>query len=65
MTGKVVSPSLAPEFQLDNTHVMVEHLVFNITKLFLNQLLVAEYVVQLGRDGVAQVKDASAGAADG
>lgn len=43
---------------------MVEHLVFNITKLFLNHLLVAEYVVQLGWDGVAQVKDASTSAAD-
>ena len=43
---------------------MVEHLVFNVTKLFLDQLLVAEHVVQFGWDGVAQVEDASTSAAD-
>jgi hypothetical protein len=62
MVGKAVSFSLAPEFQLDDTHVVVEHLVFNVTKLFLDQLLVAEHVVQFGWDGVAQVEDASASA---
>jgi hypothetical protein len=43
---------------------MVEHFVFDVTKLFLDQLLVAEYVVQFGWDGVAQVEDASTSAAD-
>jgi hypothetical protein len=37
---------------------MVEHFVFNVTELFLDQLLVAEYVVQLGWDRVAQIEDA-------
>jgi hypothetical protein len=41
---------------------VVEHLVFNVTKLFLDQLLVAEHVVQLGWDGVAQVENTSASA---
>ena len=36
MTGKVVSPSLAPQFKLDNTHVMIHNLVFNVTELFLD-----------------------------
>ena len=44
---------------------MVEHLVFNVTKLFLDQLLVAEHVVQFGWDGVAKVEDASACATNG
>jgi hypothetical protein len=44
---------------------MVEHFVFDVTKLFLNQLLVAEHVVQLGWDGVAEVEDASASATNG
>jgi hypothetical protein len=44
---------------------VVEHFVFNVTKFFLDQLLVAEYVVQFGWDGVAQVEDASASAAYG
>jgi hypothetical protein len=43
---------------------MVEHFVFNVTKLFLDQLLVAEHVVQLGWDGVAQIENASASTAD-
>ena len=64
MVGKVVLPSLAPEFQLDNTHVVVEHFVFNVTKLFLDQLLVAEHVVQLGWDGVAEVENTSTSTAD-
>ena len=44
---------------------MVEHFVFNVTKLFLDQLLVAEHVVQFGWDGVAEVEDASASATNG
>jgi hypothetical protein len=44
---------------------MVEHFVFNVTKLFLDQLLVAEHVIQLGWDGVAEVEDASACATNG
>jgi hypothetical protein len=44
---------------------MVEHFVFDVTKLFLNQLLVAEHVVQFGWDGVAEVEDASASATNG
>jgi hypothetical protein len=43
---------------------VVEHFVFNVTELFLDQLLIAKHVVQLGWDGVAQVKDASASTAD-
>jgi hypothetical protein len=43
---------------------MIHNLVFNVTELFLNQLLVAEYVIQLGWDGVAQVKNTSASTAD-
>jgi len=43
---------------------MVEHFVFNVTKLFLDQLLVAQHVIQLGWDGVAEVEDASASAAN-
>jgi hypothetical protein len=43
---------------------VVEHLIFNVTEFPLDQLLVAEHVVQLGWDGVAQVEDASASAAD-
>jgi hypothetical protein len=43
---------------------MIHNLVFNVTELFLNQLLVAEYVIQLGWDGVAQVENASASTAD-
>jgi hypothetical protein len=64
MTGKVISPSLAPQFQLDQADIMIHNLVFNVTKLLLDQLLVAEYVVQFGWDRVAQVKDASASTAD-
>jgi len=36
MIGKVVSLSLAPKFQLDNTHVVIHNLVFNVTELFLD-----------------------------
>lgn len=64
MTRKVVSPSLAPQFQLDQADIMIHNLVFNVTELFLDQLLVAEYVVQFGWDGVAQVKDACSSAAN-
>jgi hypothetical protein len=64
MTGKVVSPSLAPQFQLDQADIVIHNLVFKVTKLFLNQLLVAEHVIQLGWDGVAQVENASASTAN-
>ena len=64
MTRKVVSPSLAPQFQLDQADIVLHNLVFNISNLLLDNLLVTEYVIQLGWDGVAQVKDASASAAD-
>ena len=43
---------------------MIHNLVFNVTELFLDQQLVAEHVIQLGWDGVAEVKDASSGAAN-
>jgi hypothetical protein len=43
---------------------MIHNLVFNVTNLFLNQLLVAQHVVQLGWDGVAEVKNASASTAN-
>ena len=36
MTGKVVLPSLAPQFQLDQADIMIHNLVFNVTELFLN-----------------------------
>ena len=64
MTGTVVLPSLAPQFQLDQADIMIHNLVFNVTELFLDQLLVTEHVVQFGWDGVAQVENASASAAD-
>jgi hypothetical protein len=64
MTGKVVLPSLAPEFQLDQADIMIHNLVFNVTELFLDQLLVAEHVIQLGWDGVAKVENTSASTAD-
>ena len=64
MTGKVVSPSLAPHFQLDQADIMIHNLVFNVTDFFLNDLLVAQHVIQLGWNGVAQVEDASASTAD-
>jgi hypothetical protein len=65
MTGKAVFLSLAPEFQLDQADIMIHNLIFNVTDLFLNDLLVTEHVVQFGGDGVAQVEDASTSAADG
>ena len=43
---------------------MIHNLVFNVTELFLDQLLAAQHVIQLGWDGVAQVKNASASTAD-
>ena len=43
---------------------MIHNLVFNVTKLFLDQLLVAEYIVQFGWDGVAKVENASTSTAD-
>jgi hypothetical protein len=64
MTRTVVSPSLAPQFQLDQPDIVIHNLVFNITELFLDQLLVAEHVVQLGWDRVAQVENACSSAAD-
>ena len=42
---------------------MIHNLVFNVTELFLNQLLVAEHVAQFGWNGVAQVENASTSAA--
>jgi hypothetical protein len=65
MTGKVVLPSLAPQFQLDQADIMIHNLVFNVTKLFLDQLLVAQHVIQFGWDGVAQVENASTSATNG
>jgi hypothetical protein len=62
MTGTVVLPSLAPEFQLDQANIVIHNLIFNVANLFLDHLLVAEHVVQLGWDGVAQVENASASA---
>ena len=64
MAGKVVSLSLAPHFQLDQADIVIHNLVFNVTKLFLNQLLVAKHVIQFGGDGVAQVENTSSGTAD-
>lgn len=43
---------------------MIHNLVFNVTKFFLDQLLVAEHIVQLGWDGVAQVENASTSTAN-
>jgi hypothetical protein len=65
MVGKVVLPSLAPEFQLDQADIMIHNLIFNVANLFLDHLLVAEHVIQLGWDGVAQVEDASTGTTNG
>ena len=65
MIGKVVSPSLAPKFQLDQSDIVIHHFVFNVTKLFLNHLLVAEHVIQLGWDCVTQVKNACTSTANG
>ena len=64
MIGKVVSPSLAPKFQFDQSDIVIHHFVFNVTKLFLDQLLVAEHVIQLGWDRVAQVENASTSTAN-
>jgi hypothetical protein len=65
MVGKVVLPSLAPEFQLDQADIVIHNLVFNVADFFLDHLLVAEHVVQFGWNGVAQVEDASTGTANG
>jgi hypothetical protein len=43
---------------------VLHNLVFNFTNLFLNHLLVAEHVIQLGWDGVAEVENASASTAN-
>ena len=43
---------------------MIHNLVFNVTELFLNQLLVAEHVIQLGWDGVAEVENTSSSTAN-
>ena len=64
MTRKVVSPSLAPQFQLDQADIVLHNLVFNISNLLLDNLLVAEHVVQFGWDRVAQVENASASTAN-
>jgi hypothetical protein len=64
MTRKVVSPSLAPQFQLDQPDIVIHNLVFNVTELSLDQLLVAKHVIQLGWDGVAQVENACSSAAN-
>jgi hypothetical protein len=45
MIGKVVLPSLAPHFQLDQADIMIHNLVFNVPDFFLYHLLVAEHVV--------------------
>jgi hypothetical protein len=65
MVGKVVLPSLAPEFQLDQADIVIHNLIFNVANLFLDHLLVAEHVVQFGWDGVTQVEDASTCATNG
>jgi hypothetical protein len=65
MTSTVILPSLAPEFQLDQADIVIHNLVFNVTDFFLNDLLVAEHVIQLGWDRVAKVEDASASATNG
>ena len=44
---------------------MIHNLVFNVPDLFLDHLLVAEHVVQLGWDGVAEVEDASSSTTNG
>jgi hypothetical protein len=64
MVGKAVFFSLAPEFQLDQADIVIHNLIFNVTKFFLDQLLVAEHVVQLSWDGVAEVENASASTAN-
>ena len=64
MTSTVILLSLAPEFQLDQADIVIHNLVFNVTKLFLDQLLVAEHVVQLGWDGVAEVENTSTSTAN-
>ena len=43
---------------------MIHNLVLNVTKLFLDQLLVAQHVIQLGWNGVTEVKNASASTAN-
>ena len=40
MTGKAVSFSLAPHFQLYQADIMIHNLIFNVTYLFLDDLLV-------------------------
>jgi hypothetical protein len=41
MTEKVVLPSLAPHFQLDQADIVIHNLIFNVTDFFLDDLLVA------------------------
>jgi len=65
MIGKVVSPSLAPKFQLDQSDIVIYNLIFNVTELFLDQLLIAEHVVQFGWDRVAEVENACTSTTDG
>jgi len=65
MIGKVVSPSLAPKFQLDQSDIVIHNLIFNVAKFFLDQLLIAEHVIQLSWDRVAEVEDACTSTTDG
>ena len=38
---------------------MVEHLIFNFPHLLLDELLIAQHIVKLGRNGIDEIKDAS------
>ena len=38
---------------------MVEHLVFDLPHLLLDQLLIAQHIVKFGWDCIDQIKDAS------
>ena len=50
--------------ELDDPDIVVTDRVFDVTKLFLDQLLVAKYVIQFGWDGVAEVENTSASTAN-
>jgi len=43
---------------------MVDHLIFNLPDLLLDHQLIAQHIVKLGWDGVAEVKNPSASAAN-
>jgi hypothetical protein len=64
MRNQKSAGSLPSQFQLDQADIVIDNLIFNVPKLFLNHLLIAEHVVQLGWDGVTKVEDASTGTAD-